>query len=67
MIDDPVVSAQDLLSEGFPDIPEQVLFFTEGVTGDLLAASDPLAARSLLKPPLDISVYPGDQLVPLRL
>jgi hypothetical protein len=67
MIDDPVVSAQDLLSEGFPDIPEQELFYTEGVTGDLLKASDCLSIYSWFKPPLEVSVYPGAHLVPLRL
>ncbi|MFA5302899.1 MAG: hypothetical protein WC395_09485 [Bacteroidales bacterium] len=67
MVDDPVVSAQDLLSEGYPDTPVQELLFSEGVTGNLLKTGDPLPAHSLFKPPLDTSVYPGAHLVPLRL
>lgn len=67
MVDDPVMSYQDLLSEGCPDIPVQELFFAEDMTGDLLAAGDSLPGNSLLKPPLEMSVYPGAHLVPLRL
>jgi hypothetical protein len=67
MVDDPVMSYQDLLSEGCPDIPVQELFFAEDITDDLLAAGDSLPGNSLLKPPLETSVYPGAHLVPLRL
>lgn len=67
MVDDPVMSVQDLLSEGFPDIPVQELFIIEGMTADLLALSSLLPVVSLLKPPLDNSVFPGALLVPLRL
>jgi hypothetical protein len=67
MVDDPVMSAQELLSEGCPDIPVQELYFTEDITGDLLASCDPFTGSSLYKPPLEMSVYPGAHLVPLRL
>jgi len=67
MVDDPVMSVQDLLSEGFPDIPVQELFIIEGMTADLLALGALLPVVSLLKPPLDNSVFPGALLVPLRL
>jgi len=67
MVDDPVMSSQYLLNVERTDIPVLELFFTEGVTGDLLKTSDPLPASSFFKPPLEISVYPGAHLVPLRL
>jgi hypothetical protein len=67
MVDDPVMFSQDFLSEWYPDIPVQELFFAEDMTGDLLAAGDSLPGNSLLKPPSEMSVYPGAHLVPLRL
>jgi hypothetical protein len=67
MVDDPVVSVQDLQSEGCPDTPVQELFLLEGMTGNLLKKSDPIPARSLLKPPLFPAVHPGANIISLRL
>ncbi|HRW94935.1 MAG TPA: hypothetical protein P5167_03710 [Bacteroidales bacterium] len=66
-IDDPVISAPDFLGGGCPDIIVQDLFFAESITCDPLKASDRLSLYSLFKPPLEVSVYPGARLVPLRL